>query len=254
MAEIIIITVIVVLLLIFFIVLFAVAYVQRKTYFEKEKQEMHKSFEEILMQSQLEIQEQIFANISRDIHDNVGQLLSLAKMQINLMEQSNAYSSVALKELRENLSLAMSDLRDIAKSLSGERVNNLGLLKVVEQEAERINRSTQLQIDVHASGEEKHLPLEKQLIAFRIIQETLQNIIKHANATCVKIHFRYVAHAVEISIQDNGKGFNLEETLKNGNGMGIENMLHRTAVIKGKATIRSIPGNGTSIKFIFVYE
>ncbi|MBS1738566.1 MAG: hypothetical protein JSS98_18440, partial [Bacteroidetes bacterium] len=171
----------------FFIVILIAFINQRKKKHIEEKATLQLKFQQELLHSQLEIQEQTFNNISQEIHDNVGQILSLAKVQINIMNESETMSKEMLNEVKENVGKAMSDLRDIAKSLSSERIRSLSMHSAISNEAERINKSGVSQISVSVEGEEKKMNEQKKLILFRIIQESLQNSIKHANASRIGI-------------------------------------------------------------------
>jgi signal transduction histidine kinase len=207
-----------------------------------------------LLKAQLEIQEQTFNNISQEIHDNVGQILSLAKVQINIMNESETMSREMLNEVKENVGKAMTDLRDIAKSLSSERIRSLSVHNAVSNEAERINKSGISQVTIAIEGEEKKMNEQKKLILFRIIQESLQNSIKHANASRIEIQFHYNTGSLQVIIKDNGKGFDTEEAIKNNSGLGLLNIKTRAALTGGSSTIDSILNEGTTVNITIPYE
>jgi len=238
----------------FFIITFLFFYSNRHKKHLREKQEMEIKFQNALLQSQLEIQEQTFNNISQEIHDNVGQILSLAKVQINIMNESETMSKEMLNEVKENVGKAMTDLRDIAKSLSSERIRSLSIHTTVTNEVERINKSGTSQVAVTVEGEEKKMNEQKKLILFRIIQESLQNSIKHANASLINIFFHYLSDTLQVTITDNGKGFDTEEALKNNSGLGLLNIKTRAALTGGTSAIDSILNEGTTININIPYE
>ncbi|MBS1575679.1 MAG: hypothetical protein JST09_10290 [Bacteroidetes bacterium] len=215
---------------------------------------MRENFKTESLRTQLEIQEQTFNNISQEIHDNVGQILSLAKVQINIMNESETMSKEMLNEVKENVGKAMTDLRDIAKSLSSERIRSLSMHSAISNEAERINKSGVSQISVSVEGEEKKMNEQKKLILFRIIQESLQNSIKHANASRIGIQFQYGADNLQVIIKDNGKGFDTEEAVKKNNGLGLLNIKTRAALTGGSSTIESKLNEGTTINITIPYE
>ncbi len=120
----------VIIILLFLGILFLVMlvnYNNKKGQMSKEKQLMRATFDKQLLESKLEIQEQTFDMISQEIHDNVGQILSLAKVQLGIMEQKQTVDNELLGNVKESISLAMTELRDIAKSLSSERIHPLSL-------------------------------------------------------------------------------------------------------------------------------
>ena len=238
----------------FVFLLYINLYNDRKRKHLEEKKIMSREFEKQLLQSQLEIQEQTFSYISQEIHDNVGQILSLAKVQINIMNESESMSKDLLNEVKENVGKAMTDLRDISKSLSSERIRTLGIYETVCREAEQINKSGITQVNVAVQGNEKKMDEQKKLILFRIIQESLQNSIKHANASEINILFNYLAENLEVTVTDNGKGFDLEDALKKNAGIGLLNIKTRASLTGGASSIASEVNKGTTIITNIPYE
>lgn len=219
----------------------------------KEREINEANFNQAILNSQLEIQEQTFNNISQEIHDNVGQILSLAKVQLNIIEESEKADKQLIKDASENISKAMTDLRDIAKGLNSERIKSLGLVKALEQESHRINRTGFLNIQIAVEGAEKEIDQQKQLILFRIVQECFQNIIKHAFASIVQVTFYYSESELQIYIKDNGKGFNFQNALETHQGMGLSNIFKRIELIGGKADVQSVIAEGTTTKLSIHY-
>lgn len=236
-----------------FVLMFAI-FNKRKQLHQREKEIISTTFQQTLLQAQLEIQEQTFTSISQEIHDNVGQVLSLAKVQLNIIDQQQETEKSLLNEAKENISKALTDLRDIAKGLSSDRIRVIGLATAVQQEAERINRTGTMSIRLHTSGADRELNGQKQLILFRVIQECFQNIIKHAAASLVTVRFQYAETELYIDVADNGKGFKWNEAELPRQSLGIRNIFKRLESIGGKASIHSAPGEGTTIKLIIAYE
>jgi signal transduction histidine kinase len=246
----------VILILLFLGVLFLVMlfyYNNKKGQMSKEQQLMRATFDKQLLENKLEIQEETFNTISQEIHDNVGQILSLAKVQLGILEQRQNIEGDLVSNAKESISQAMTELRDIAKSLSSERLQSLSLPESIAQEIRRINRSGFITITAEVIGTEKNVPDQQKLIAFRMVQEGFQNIIKHANATEVKVSLHYLEEWLHISIFDNGAGFNPEEELKKRGGLGLQNILRRAELVGGKANISSRPGEGTTLEIQIAY-
>jgi hypothetical protein len=221
---------------------------------DMEREIMQAQYKQTMLQARLEIQEQTFNNISREIHDNVGQLLSLAKVQVNIIDQSENTDKNMLFELKQNIGKALIDLRDIAKSLSGERLILIGLVQTLTQEIDRINRSRFLNASLTVTGEERKFNEQKQLIIVRIVQEALQNIIKHAEANGVEISINFAARMLRVNVRDDGKGFSTEEKLNTPTGLGLQNIINRAGIIGGKAEIKSTLSEGTDITLTIPYE
>jgi signal transduction histidine kinase len=236
-------------------VVFILMFYQKKKFLhKKELTDMGKKFSEELLKTQLEIQEQTFNDISQEIHDNVGQILSLAKVQISIMTESDNMSREMLNDVKNNVGKAMSDLRDIAKSLSSERIKTLTIHSAVFNEAERIGKSGIIRIQVNVEGQQREMNQQKKLVLFRIIQESMQNIIKHANASEIAISFNYAADKLQTVIKDNGKGFELSDALQNSTGLGLANIKSRALIAGGRSFIESVPNTGTTITINMPYE
>ena len=230
-----------------FLISFVYLYQQRHLKFQFEKEQLQSEFKQTLLKSQLEIQEQTFNHISQEIHDNVGQILSLAKVQINIMQQSNNRSDELLNEVKENVAKAMSDLRDIAKSLSSERIRSMSMVEAVRIETERINKSGIILATVSCEGEERQMDEQRKQILFRIIQECLQNIIKHAQATELYLQFHYLPEMLNVLVKDNGKGFDVIKAMANSSGLGLQNIKTRASLIGADLAIESDLDKGCAI-------
>ncbi|WP_316828405.1 sensor histidine kinase [Pedobacter miscanthi] len=235
-------------------IVFLMLYFQKKKFqYAKEKGELEKQYGEQLLQSRLEMQEQTFETISDEIHDNVGQLLSLAKLQLSIAEQNEIIDKSLIAEIKGNVGNALTDLRDIAKSLSTSRIQELSLFQAVEQELQRIGRAGAIVCKVEVTGNEQQIAEQKKIIIFRIVQESLQNILKHAQATTISVRFNFLTGGVKITIEDNGVGFSAVEKVKIESGLGLQNIVKRATLIMGEATINSVINKGTIITIIIPY-
>lgn len=236
------------------VVVVLILYQRRKARHRRHIVDLNKRFAEELLKSQLEMQEETFNRISQEIHDNVGQIMSLAKVQINIMTESNDMNKDLLNDVKLNIGKAMTDLRDIARSLSSDRIRTIGVHTAALTEAERLNKSGIIHIDVEVEGQERKMQEDKKLILFRIIQESIQNIIKHAKATQTSIRFAYNATEVEAVISDNGQGFDLAEAAGRSTGLGLSNIRTRAMLAGGQSRIESSPDSGTTITINMPYE
>ena len=233
------------------IAFFVVIYLKRQIEFKKQTEQLRTNYQNELIKSQLEMQEQTFHTISQEIHDNVGQLLSLAKVQLNILYETTKENKELLHEAKENIGKAITDLRDIAKSLSNDWLQQITLEEAIQQEVDKLNRGKLFVIQVLFKGEAKGLSNQKKLIAFRVVQESMQNIIKHAKAQVVKINMINHEKNFKICICDDGIGFDVNIS---NNGLGLKNIINRTSLAGGIASISSILGNGSEIKINIPYE
>ncbi|MEO7216304.1 ATP-binding protein [Mucilaginibacter sp.] len=222
--------------------------------FITERELMKANFNEQLLRSRLEMQEESFNAISMEIHDSVGQTLSLLKVQLNIIEQKEILDKVLLSEAKKNAGKAMSDLRDIAKSLSTAHIHSLSLMEMATHELQRINAVGIIEGTLLSLGEEKPVQNEKKLILFRMMQESCQNIIKHSGATRLTITILFNNENLAIKINDNGKGFNREILAGPGSGLGLQNIMSRALVIGGMAEIISGIDEGTTVGITVPYN
>ncbi|WPQ61113.1 7TM-DISM domain-containing protein [Chitinophaga sancti] len=218
--------------------------------FEMKNQieKMEQNFRQEILTTRLEIQEETFTAISQEIHDNVGQFLSLARIQVNIMDQQEAKNGPMIIELRDNLGRAMTDLRNIAKSLNSYYIQNNNLGETIANQVQHINRTGFTRLELSIKGTEREIDNQRKLVLYRIVQEGIQNAIKHAKASAVHIRLDYTGTLFLVEIEDNGEGFDKEATLQQNRGLGLHNMFSRATLIGGEAHIVSHPGKGTIIQ------
>lgn len=199
-----------------------------------------------LYNNQQKVQEQTLNHVSQEIHDNVGQLLSLVRMQLNQVAEKEGTENQLIADAQENIGRAMRDLRDMARGMSSDRIRLLGLFGSVEQEAQRIQRSGSCEVVTQCEGPVQAMDHQKELILFRVIQESLQNVFKHAGASRINIFFNYQPHLLQIEVQDNGKGF-IPDKEHRRSGLGLMNMQHRVQLTGGELLLDSKEGKGTTV-------
>jgi signal transduction histidine kinase len=207
------------------------------------------NYEKELYKAQLEIQEQTFKEISREIHDNVGQILSLAKLSMSTLDlESKDEAKESISDISDILEKALDDLRHLSRTMNSEVILKGGLKKSIESQIGYIKRVGKYNIQFNVSGEPKLLTETKEIILFRIVQEAISNIIRHATATDIYISLNYCINFLGLQIRDNGIGFNLQDQtsgLKVING--INNMQQRAKLIEAVFEMESQPGTGTLI-------
>jgi len=228
-------------------------YYRKRNIFLREKALLKIQFEKSILQSELEIKEHTLNHVSQEIHDNVGQSLSVTKMQLNILGESETLQKPALRAAKDSLGKAMKDLRDIAKGLSSHRAARFSLVDNAREELERIRNVHLTDIICTVTGVEQSVREEKKLVVFRMIQECLQNIIKHANATKISLVFVYNATSLNIIIRDNGVGFDVQTTVEKQQGLGLQNIIQRAAIIGGHASISSTVSEGTIVNITIPY-
>lgn len=201
-----------------------------------------------LLVAQLEIQEETLKTVSGEIHDNIGQVLSLAKMLVGRMD-INRPDDLQLKinDCKEILTNVIRDLRNIAHTLDKDGMVELGLPKAIALQAGMLQKAG---FDFEISGDLPRLSSDKEIMIFRIIQEVFNNIIKHAGASRIIVQLQEFSDQIRIIIQDNGRGFDkiVMETENNSRtGLGIRNMENRAKMIGASIQFSSAPGGGTLV-------
>ena len=242
----IIISVILMLVLVVFITLIIYRYQQKQNIYFKDIEALNRSHENALLQSHLEIQEQTFQKISREIHDNIGQKLTLAKLYLNTLNYTDSNRTILqVNDSINIISEAIIDLSDLSHSMSSEIILNNGLIKALEFEVIQLEKSGKYTINFSATGSTIFLDSSTELLLFRIVQEVLNNIVKHANASIIDINLHYITTLLTIQVTDNGKGFFIDE---NNTGTGLSNIKKRAAMLNGNLVLNARPGMGTTIK------
>jgi signal transduction histidine kinase len=228
-----------------FLLFYVNLYNERKKKHIEEKSNMKREFEKQLMQSQLEVQEYTLGVLSQELHDNIGQLLSSTKMLLGVTERTLPQVPDSFKTATETLSKAILDLRSLSKSFSQEWLHQFNLIENLQSEVDRLLSSQQ--IGVQLETQITNLPLEpsEQVILFRVLQEALQNAIKHAQATEIRIAILIVGEMLQLDITDNGPGFDMNTVHRSG--VGIMNMKHRIKLLNGTIEWQSNTPTGTKV-------
>ncbi len=231
------------LLITLFIVMLVIAYLRRDLKHLKEKESMEADFEKQLLQSQLETQEETLNQLSTEIHDNVGQLLNSTKLLIGITQRTLSEYPDTLTLADETLGKAIHEIRSLSKSLNREWLAQFNFIENLEGEITRINAAKALQIQL-SRPDTLSLKPNHQIILFRIVQEILQNALKHSGARHVNILIKEEGLQLSIAVTDDGKGFD-EATVQKS--VGILNIKHRSHLLGGNALWQSAIGNGTRV-------
>jgi len=158
---------------------------------------------------------------------------------------------------KQLVSKAIIDLRDLSRSLDTDYVQEMGLQRAIEYEMEMIRKTGTIETKMIVEGTLFRLEKQKELIFFRIVQETFNNILKHAGAKTIKVNISYGPDSFTLLIKDDGKGVDLQSLNNGGNnkfGLGIRNMQSRAKLIGGDFNMTSIIGEGTEVKIILPNE
>jgi len=243
--------IVVIFLLLLFVIVFFIAFQKRKNKLLLERLEAKQRFEKELANTQLEIQEQTFKNIAWELHDNVGQLLSVVSMQLNIM-LTKAPDSIKeqIVDTKSVVSETVQEIRNLSKTLNNDVIQNIGLVRSLQIEVERFNRLKYLAATIKIKGKEVYIKSEHEILIFRMYQECLSNVMKHSKAKKLDIVLNYKKEELEISAKDDGVGFN---PLQKTESSGLQTIKGRAELLNAKYLLTSEVGNGTNLTLIYPY-
>lgn len=226
-----------------------VVFIKKKTTLLLEQKEKDMRFEKELATSQVEIKEQTLNYIGQELHDDVGQKLSVVRLRQNqLVSKLRNSEKEELNELSELLGECIQDIRNLSKTLITEQIIHFGLTESIEREVKRIQKLKLLKIEFITQKPDIDISPKHGLILFRIIQESINNILKHSRAKNVSIRLEDDQNTLRINISDNGKGF---ITTKIQDGSGLKNMELRAKLIHAEFSIQSELNKGTQTSITY---
>ncbi|WP_298344904.1 ATP-binding protein [uncultured Algibacter sp.] len=193
----------------------------------------------------IEGQEKERQRIANDLHDDLGGLMATVKLHFNVLKDKQ--TPELFDKTNNLLDEAYNKIRGIAHAKNSGVIAKQGLLKAVQNMANKISVSNKITVDVIDHGLENRLKNSLELTIFRIIQELITNVIKHADATEAIIHLTNHEDTLNIMIEDNGKGFNVRQITTKNKGMGISSIDKRVEHLNGNMTIESERNKGTTI-------
>ncbi|MFN8564866.1 MAG: HAMP domain-containing protein [Anaerolineae bacterium] len=197
-------------------------------------------------------QEQERERISRELHDETGQALTTLLIQLKVLERLRDWDAVAAhaQELREIVVNTLEEVRRLARDLRPAMLDDLGLVPTLDGHIKTFRNKADIDVEFDVDvSEDFRLPRDTELALYRMVQEALTNVARHAAATKVYVRLEQVSDAVSLSVVDNGRGFDLASVLKTGeSGVGLLGIRERVELIGGTFTLASSPGQGTRLR------
>ncbi|HMF72432.1 MAG TPA: PAS domain-containing protein [Flavitalea sp.] len=187
--------------------------------------------------------------LGEELHDNINQLLGVVRLYIEHAITNRVEQDTLLRKSSLHLKTVIEEIRALSRSLIPPTLNDLGLVESIHELAESIAVAKNIKFSIeYETFNESGLTSSKQLMLYRILQEQLNNIIKHSEADLVKIELIQLPHSVQLIITDNGIGFDVSN---NKIGMGLTNIRNRLEIFNGKMKLTSSPGNGCKLAVEF---
>lgn len=209
-----------------------------------EKKSVQDNLERQLLEAKMETQEETLSVLGKELHDNIGQLLNSTKLLIGVSQRQISNPPDTLSIADETLGRAIQELRSLSKSLNKEWLEKFDLNENLRIETERLNAAGVIQFSLH-NNDKILLSSNEQIMLFRIVQEAMQNAIKHAQALHISISLNMEKDRLTAIVTDDGTGFVQETTSLNG--VGILNMKHRTQLLGGSIAWESGTEAGTVV-------
>lgn len=229
--------------------LVVVNFVRRKRKILMERRVREAQFQQELLQAQLEMQEHTFRTVSQEIHDNVGQILSIVKLNLNILTFGNE-DNEKLQTIKQMVKNAITELRNLSAGYYADRLLEEGFLVAIQQQLQQLDKTGMFTTSFNSDLETLSMDKSKMIFLHRIVQEILHNVVKHSDATHVDASISKANDEIHIVLQDNGKGFD-----SNGPGfkpgIGLSSIRQRASMIGANVLINSEIGAGTIVKLAF---
>lgn len=189
--------------------------------------------------------------IARELHDDTAQTLAALLVRLRVMRgiSDDEAREEALEQLRTEVSAALDRIRRFARGLRPPALDELGLVPALESHIRSLSESVGVTIRLDADEPEGEMTSQAELALYRITQEALSNAVRHSGATNVLVRIAHRQQWVTVTVQDDGKGFAVDQVLSSGQqGLGLFGMQERAAYVGGRVAIQSRPGWGTTIR------
>ena len=227
-------------------------FLKQKSIFILKQKEKDLELQEVLALSQIEIREQTLSYIGQELHDDLGQKLSVAKLLINqILIEEYAIAKDKINEVNMILGESIRDIRSLSKTYITEQVEHFGFIDSLQREINRIKKLNLIEVGFHFNNHDIDIHSKHSLILFRITQECITNILKHSKAKKMDINVIDNLGHLKIIIMDNGKGMEAE---KSYHGSGIKSMKSRIKMINGYFNLVSEIDKGTATHITYIKQ
>lgn len=235
-------------LLILILVLFFYFH-KKKTNFLIEKMESDLHFQSELIKSRIEMKDQTLSEISRELHDNIGQILSVGIMQLNLyIQNQKQVSREELNDLKDILGKSLDEIRTLSRIINRDNLLESNFLEAIQLDLERIRKLKKIDCKFSLKGDFPEINVEHELIIYRIFQEAILNILKHSHSEVIDFQIDCLDDDnIQIKLTDHGIGFNSK---KKSSGSGLNNIHVRAKLIGATVSIESNT-SGTTLLFTY---
>lgn len=201
-------------------------------------------FEKELRQVETEVSEHIMSQFAQELHDNIGQLLTAMHIQLENQRIDHPQLSEGLKPIGIYLDEVTQQLRLLSRTFNNDYLNHIGLFAAIQTEVDRLRVLKRFKVSYQPPTGTSQLGKNQELMVFRILQEIIQNTLRHASASRFSITIDSANDSFEMRVADNGKGFQLQEILASQKASGLRNILKRARLAGMDCDIQTEPGKG----------
>ena len=208
----------------------------------------------------LHVQEEERKHISRELHDEVGQALTVLNTNLGMLQRNGTVDSALLKKkiaaTQMLLAQTMETVHRFARKLRPAMLDELGLLPALRSYLKNFAERTGLHVRFVASPEAEHLNNDQKTVVYRVAQESLTNVVKHAHASHVTLSLRKLSHGLQVEIKDNGKAFEVDQQFSGRarKRLGLLGMRERVRLVNGRFAVKSRPGKGTVVRVVIPFK
>lgn len=187
--------------------------------------------------------------IARELHDDTAQRLATLMLRVRLlgMETNEVRRTVALEELREQLLEAAEGVKRIARGLRPPELEEVGLVTAIHAHLRNVREASGVDVEADMETVDDLLSPERRLALYRVIQESVSNVVRHAGADRARVSVSVVDGRVVATVEDEGRGFSASRVREGGGGLGLIGMQERAVMMGGRITVDSAPGEGTRV-------
>jgi two-component system, NarL family, sensor kinase len=230
------------------IVIFVVFYQKKMIQEQFKRQTLEFDYQQKMMQAELSSQESERRRLAADLHDSIGGMLSTIRVGLSTLGRSLP-DPTQMDETKKMLDDTISSVRRISRDLMPSTLEKFGLVHAVKELCERFQSTSRIPVNFDSTGEVSEMDPQRELMVFRIIQELLNNAIKHSKANVIDVKIT-VAEKFYATVEDDGIGFNAEEHKKDkqsGKGLGLFNIENRARLLNGNLEFISGREKGSKI-------
>jgi signal transduction histidine kinase len=214
------------------IVFFVIFYQKRALEARLKQQSLEVEYQQKMLLSALESQENERQRLAGDLHDSIGAMLSTIRLSVLTIARTENLNTEGLQQTKKMIDDTIDTVRRISRDLMPSTLEKLGVSQTIQEMCDQHTAVSGIVIEFEQQGKEVHLDKSKEVMLFRIVQELVNNAIKHSKGSCIQVSLNW-SDKVLVSVEDDGVGFNFEEKKGTSGGIGLFNMQNRVKMLNG---------------------